>query len=99
MDKNRADLFDAQRPSLSEDEIAEAMLLNHRVISVEMLPVMSTPTEIGALAVKFALGDGTSTVLLLDAHVCEAVAGIVNDLSAVRWQMHDSVVIAGTKPN
>jgi hypothetical protein len=99
MNKMLADHIAENQSGLSEDEIAEAIEAKREVVGVEMLPVMSTPTDIGALAVKLALADGSSTVMLIDARACQSIADIINDLTETGWQMQDCVTILGTKPN
>jgi hypothetical protein len=87
------------QPALSPQEIVEAMRLERDVVAMAMLPAMRSETEIGALAIKFALADGSETVLLLDATISEALASIVGDLCATGWEMRDEVSVPGTKPN
>jgi hypothetical protein len=82
MQKTRGELFDERRPNLTEAEIIEAAKAAKVIDSFNCLPVMTAPISIGALAVKFLLGDGTTTVMILDPHACATLRMTIEALDA-----------------
>ena len=82
----------------TEREIADAVRGNRFVVAQTVVPLMASPTEIEAIAIRSELADGSTSVLIMNAEACASLQSILEDLGAVAWQIADSVEIGG-KPN
>ena len=98
MAKTRAELFADGVPSLTEADVQRALETDRFLVSFDTLPVPTSDGEIPLLAVKFALGDGTTTTVLLDRYAAGLLASVVNHLQAGSWKVTETIP-SGTKPN
>jgi hypothetical protein len=86
MPKTRAEIFNESRPEITEAEVARAAKADRAVASFNALPIATDATHIGALAVKFLLGDGTTPVVILDPLACSTLRLLVEALDAASWR-------------
>src|SRR5262245_26208783 len=97
-EKTRPEVFDDNLPPFTEAEVQKALETNRMALSFDTLPVPMDSGEIVILAVKFAIGDGTTTTVLLDRFAAILLAGAVSHLQANGWKVTETTP-SGTKPN
>jgi|SRR5580692_1417744 hypothetical protein len=62
----RGDEFGERRPALTDDEIGTAHRLGRSVLSFKARNCAASETEIGMIAIKFALADGSFETVIVD---------------------------------
>jgi hypothetical protein len=82
----RGKAFEANEPNLSEDEIRSAYESGKIAVSFKGKPVLASTEDIGFLAVKFALADGTATTILLDRMSAEPLAHLIETVKSTQWK-------------
>jgi hypothetical protein len=96
MDTPRGKAFVEQEPELSEHEIERAKEERKIAISLRGKPVLLSVKEIGFIAVKFALADGTSQTVLLDRLSAAALRKLIQSVEGIDWKT-DAVRPRGPK--
>jgi len=86
MVRTREDLFNEKSPDVSEQEIVEAARDKRIVVAFGSHTMIVRRPRIDSMAVKFVLENGSSTVLLLDQHVCEVFRLMAEALNAAKWR-------------
>lgn len=94
----RGELFSASRPKLSDEETYVAAKDGKVVLSFEALPVAGELPQIQFLAVKFALPNGTTPVLLFDRYAAEFLKTVINHFDEGDWKM-TLLSPSGVKPH
>jgi hypothetical protein len=82
----RGKLFDEKEPSLSDDEVSEAYETGKIAASLEGKPVVTSPENIGFIAIKFALHNGSFAIVLLDYFSARALAGLIDSVDKIGWK-------------
>jgi hypothetical protein len=78
---SRGKAFIEQEPEISAQEIEQAKSGRKIAISFKGKPVLQSRTEIGFVAVKFALADGTFPVVLLDRFSAESLRSLIETVN------------------
>ena len=82
----RAKEFAKFEPSLSVAEIKAANAGKKTTLSLRAMPIPISTEEIGFVAVKFALDDGTLPVLLLDRIAANALLTALQTANEIDWK-------------
>ena len=98
MDESRADVFDEQRPNISEADIETAARATRIVASWGVFPVVDADSNIVSLAIKFALLNGTSETVLLDRYGALVLRQLLETLDKAQWK-GAQISPPGSKPN
>lgn len=82
----RGKLFDEKEPSLSDDEVSAAYEEGKIAASFKGKPVVTSPENIGFIAVKFALHDGSFGTVLLDYFATRALTALIDSVDKIGWK-------------
>ena len=85
MTKTRAELFEANIPILTEQDL-ETAGADKAVISFETLPVHAEPAESSMLGIRLVLGDHSQVTLLIDRFACDLLRQTVERLNSANWK-------------
>ncbi len=83
--KERNELFDENRPEVSEAEIAKAAKGDRAVISFGSFSVMKDSSIIG-LAIKFLFDKKKTEVVLIDRYAANVFRMLVEELERADWK-------------
>ena len=86
MQTERGKLFDEKEPELSDDEVSKAYENGKIAASFKAKPVATTPENIGFIAVKFALHDGSFETVLLDYFSARVFRSLIDSVDKVGWK-------------
>jgi hypothetical protein len=86
MKTDRGKAFIDQEPSLSDDEITHARETGKYAVSFKGMPVLISSEDIGFMAIKFALADGTFETVLLDQLAGEALWQLLESVKQIDWK-------------
>jgi hypothetical protein len=78
--------FDEREPELTDAEIQRARVEGKIAISFKGKPVLQSMNDIGFLAVKFALADGSFEVVLLDQFSARALGKLIDTVNGLEWK-------------
>ncbi len=79
----RGKLFEQKEPSLSDDEVSAAYENGKIAASFKGKPLATSPENIGFIAVKFALHDGSFATVLLDYFSARALATLIGSVDNI----------------
>ena len=82
----RGKLFEEKEPSLSDDEVSAAYENGKIAASLRGKPLATSPKNIGFIAVKFALHDGSFATVLLDYFSARALATLIGSIDKIGWK-------------
>jgi CheY-like chemotaxis protein len=82
----RGKLFEEKEPSLSDDEVSAAYENGKIAASLKGKPLATSPENIGFIAVKFALHDGSFATVLLDYFSARALATLIGSIDKIGWK-------------
>jgi hypothetical protein len=82
----RGKLFEEKEPSLSDDEVSAAYENGKIAASLRGKPLATSPENIGFIAVKFALHDGSFATVLLDYFSARALATLIGSVDKIGWK-------------
>jgi hypothetical protein len=74
------------RPILSDDEIREAHRLGRSVLSFNARNCAASETEIGMIAIKFALADGSFETVIVDQLVARLLHAHFDTANRTGWK-------------
>jgi hypothetical protein len=77
--------FEGREPLLNDDEIVRAAETAQIVASLKGKPVVGPRGDIGYIAVKFALYDGSFVTMLFDRVAASAFAAHVQSADRINW--------------
>ena len=86
MQSDRGKVFEATEPELTDGEIRKAQDDQKIVLSFKGKPVLASIDEIGFLAVKFALADGTFETVLFDRFAGETLWQLFQSAKQIEWK-------------
>jgi hypothetical protein len=86
MQTERGKLFDEKEPELSDDEVSKAYENGKIAASFKAKPVVTTPENIGFIAVKFALHDGSFETVLLDYFSAKVFRSLIDSVDKIGWK-------------
>jgi hypothetical protein len=96
MQTERGKLFDEKEPELSDDEVSKAYEAGKIAASFKGKPVATSPDDIGFLAVKFALHDGSFATVLLDYFSPRVLRTLIDSADKIGWKTA-AVIPDGTR--
>lgn len=83
--KSRSQVFQEQRPRLTEAEMLEAAKQTRLAASFMALPVCVSDGTIPAVAVKWKLGNGNAETILIDRYVATVLRMLIDHLDKNDW--------------
>jgi hypothetical protein len=83
--KERSDLFDENRPEVSDAEIVKAAKGDRAVLSFGAFPVTKDSTIIG-LALKFLFDKKKTEVVLIDRYAANVLRLLLEELERADWK-------------
>jgi hypothetical protein len=86
MQTERGKLFDENEPALSDDEVSTAYEDGKIAASFKGKPVVTSPENIGFIAIKFALHDGSFETVLLDYFSARVLRSLIDSVDAIGWR-------------
>ena len=86
MQTERGKLFDEKEPELSDDEVARAYEDGKIAASFKGKPVVTSPENIGFIAIKFALHDGSFETVLLDYFSARVLRSLIDSVDKIGWK-------------
>jgi hypothetical protein len=86
MQTERGKLFDEKEPELSDEEVSKAYEAGKIAASFKGKPVATSPEDIGFLAVKFALHDGSFSTVLLDYFSARVLRTLIDSADRIGWK-------------
>jgi hypothetical protein len=81
MQTERAKLFDEKEPALSDDEVSKAY--EDGKIAAKEKPVVTSLENIGFIAIKFALHDGSFEAVLLDYFSARVLRSLIDPVDKI----------------
>jgi hypothetical protein len=78
--------FGEHKPTLSDEEIGAAHTSGRSVLSLKGRPCAVSETDIGILAVKFALADGSFETVLLDRLAAGVLHRLIDVANKTGWK-------------
>ncbi len=82
----RGQAFDAHEPELTEQEIEDAKNSGAIAVSFKGSPVLLSTTDIGFVAVKFALANGGFQTILLDQFSARSLDKLIQTMNGLAWK-------------
>ena len=82
----RRKAFDETVPTLTDKEIDAALKAGNVTISFRGEPVMLSQNEIGFIALKFAITDGDTGVIVLDEFAARTLHGLIGKVNEADWK-------------
>jgi len=82
----RGKAFVEGEPEISAQEIEQAKSGEKIAVSFKGTPVLASINDIGFIAVKFALADGTFPVVLLDRFSAAALRQLIQAVEQIEWK-------------
>ena len=86
MQTERGKLFDEREPELSDDEVSKAYEDGKIAASFKGKPVVTSPENIGFIAVKFAFHDGSHGTMLLDYFAARVLRSLIDSVDEIGWK-------------
>jgi hypothetical protein len=87
MNIERGKAFLAHEPEVTVEDVERAKHEGKNVMSFKTKPVLSSTGEnVESVAVKFALSDGTTTTVLMDRFVGEALWSLLTNVKRIDWK-------------
>src|SRR4051812_47897050 len=82
---DRGKAFIEHEPKLSNSEIQRALDTDRMALSLAGKPVLHPSGVIQFLAIKIALADGTSPIVLLDRMAAAAMKTVIESADSINW--------------
>jgi hypothetical protein len=84
--KSRKQAFDESVPEMTDAEIEDALKAGRVAVGFRGEPVMITQKEIGFIALKFAVAEGDTQVLLLDQFAARVLHKLIGTANELDWK-------------
>lgn len=84
-DKSMPELFREKRPEITEKDVRKAALATRVVTSWNSKPIFLEDGKIATLAIKWALGDGSTETILLARYPATVLLLLLEEMKKNDW--------------
>ena len=84
--KSRPELFQEDRPDISDQDAGEAAKNGRVVVSFNAHPVLDQERKIVAMAIKWKLGDDSTETILIDRYSADILMLLLERLEENDWK-------------